>query len=57
MVKEKGMTSKNAGDLVLKEYKDGVVSSIMELDNTFIVCLVPKNLKDEDISLDSFFKV
>ena len=57
MVKEKGMTSKNAGDLVLKEYKDGVVSAIMELDNAFIVCLIPKNLKDGDISLDSFFKV
>ena len=57
MVKGKIMDAKNAGNLVLKECKNATISTIMELNNSFIVCIVPNNLKDGDISLDSFFKV
>lgn len=51
------MDFKEAGNIVAKEYPDGIVSAIMEIDNSFIICLIPKNLKPGDISLDSFFKV
>jgi hypothetical protein len=51
------MNFKAIENSVIKLYPEGIVSAIMEIKDSFIVCLVPKNLKNGDISLDSFFKV
>ena len=51
------MDFKEAGNLVIKEYSEGIVEAVMDSGNSFIVSIIPKNLKDGDMSLDSFFKV